>query len=491
MNPVRPTHLLTRMADLDWINPILIKNLRQAFRGNFLRRSFLLALVVATGAGLVALTMISSDASAGEDSGRLFFMAVYLALCGAVVGLLPLSAMITGDADAARQERLYLTPLPAAVIVRGRLLAALGQGGGVALGLLPYMAMSLLLPGIDPLGILVCVVMTLTLGLTLSAFGVAMTSFFSNRLFIAVATALVAAIQAGSMMMAVASAEELISHPNWLQDEKRWLGFLAIWSMMMLASGFSLFLAQLGASRPEENGARNGRVFAVLTVPLIAVLFWREMYASAYPSLRGAAQEVPMMLGVLFGIGIAPFALDSRTLSPQMAAQLPASRLRRLLALPLLPGAGRGLLLFCAVLSVWSLLWWWQLTDFVALPKMAARYSYDDVFDWQSRFVDSCKRNIIFLMLPAPLIARLPGKLSSLLALPALGMFWALMAAGVELLQMVMEMFRYMRAEEMLTTGEGLHAIFLLAIALNVPRLVRGVLEVWEAPPPLSRGADV
>lgn len=454
----------------DRLNPLLIKNLRQAVHGKFLHRTFIWTLIGATGAGLVALSIISFGAEDNSRAGRTFFMAIYLALCGAVVGLLPLTALINGDLDKSRQERLFLSPLPAAAIVRGRLLAALGQTGMVVMALLPYLSLSLLLPGIDFTAMLFVVATTLFLGVTLSAASVGISAFVSQRLMQALVTAFMAVFQFGAMMTAFTAGAEVMDRPQNIHRTE----FIAITAILylhfILISGVFLGMGLKGTVRPEENGSRGPRLFMVGMFGIGTAILYNLNTATSHLGTRDAV-FMGQYISVVFGLGMIPFIYEAPVLDPQLRSQVSPSPLRAFFQGFWLPGYGRGTLLFLGVMTLWGVNWMWNP------PPTSSPFEQTN-FDTS---LASIWRAIVFVLLPAPLLSRIPRHLASLAALPATFLFWTLLIVAAQFVDDMPKLGQNMHFFKFMSAEEGLDVLSVAAILFNLPAMIRGIAEVQQA----------
>jgi hypothetical protein len=450
----------------DGLNPILVKNLKQAIHGKFLHRTFGLSLIGATLAGLLALLAIDSDA--GSDSGQDFLSFIYFAFCFGVVGVLPISALINGDSDKARTEKLFLSPLTAAAIVRGRLWAALGQGGILAMALVPFMSLSLILPGVDLVVLLIVIITTLLLGISLSAVGVGLSSFVTHRMLQAFVTAFMAMGQLGAFGVAFLSGVELIEHPSQVQRNFFPSLLAIIWMHFLTLIVFSLCLGQKGVSRPEEDSARSGRRAMVALLMLALACQW--ILPAFGSSISGSdAAEFSQYITLVFATGLAPFVVEPERMASQLQSKVSSRRLRALLQIPWISGGGRGMLLFFGMMFIWAMLW-------VVLPPpldpghtMSVR-NYDML--WESG-----ARTVVYLGLTAPLIRLIPHPYSGLLAVPVMWCFWGMVGMGLGFLDVVFKS-AHLDLVEFFGEEEGLDLLLVAALLINLPRILVGVMEV-------------
>lgn len=453
----------------DGLNPILVKNLRQALHGKFLHRTYTWSLIGATGAGFLALLWINNEPD--SSSGQEFLAAIYFAFCVGVVGILPLSALITGDTDRARAEKLFLSPLSAAAIVRGRLWATLGQGGILALALLPFMSLSLILPGVDLSVLVVVVLNTLLVGISLAAVGVGISSFVQHRLLQAFVTAVMAVGQIFTLGMTFMAGAELIDRPNIIQDHEFWGAMAVIWLHFIFAIVFSLCLGQKGVARPEEDGERSGRR-AMLTLFMMGLCLQWSLPLLGVNVRGGDMDELSQYFTLAFAAGLAPFVVDKDALPTQLQGSVPSSRLKALLQVPFIQGHGRGMLLFWGMMLIWALCWGLLPAPIDPSSTMSSK-QYDHV--WEGGF-----RTIVYLGLTTPLLRLLPRALAGLLAVPLIGLFWMGFGITLEFIDALFRSFHW-RLDHFFFEEEGLELLFVAALLINLPFVLRGIAQVMTA----------
>ena len=126
--------MLSRLSD--FLNPILVKEVRQGLRGRYFKGTYAFTLVIATFVGLFVLVVGQEQ----SDVGQAFFTAIFVCLTGAVLALIPFQAYVsTATADPRQADILALSNLRPRQIVWGRLLATLVQGGLIVSALFPFL----------------------------------------------------------------------------------------------------------------------------------------------------------------------------------------------------------------------------------------------------------------------------------------------------------------------------------------------------------------
>ncbi len=164
------------------INPVAVKELRQAVRSRFVNSIivfFLLAMVIATGIFLFTTSMAGMmSPAAGSSSGATLF-GVLVVVLGIGCLLIPgyAAKRLAGERIRSNPDLMFATALSAGRIVRGKFLANLALVVLLHSLCLPFMALSYLLRGIDLPSITLGLLMLLAGSAVLLMLGILMGSF--------------------------------------------------------------------------------------------------------------------------------------------------------------------------------------------------------------------------------------------------------------------------------------------------------------------------
>ncbi len=342
--------LLARLDDR--LNPILVKEVRQALRGLYFKLTFRFSILAATCVGVVIL--LSGGGVGAERLGQPFFIAIYACLAAAVHCFVPFLAFVSmsGEWDENTYDLLVISDLKPRQIVFGKLLSA----GVVAMlhysAFGPFLVMAFLLRGVDLYGVLILIGGSTVYSLVLSAVAIAASTFGRAR-FARVATmAGLAGFLIGATGLSIAAAVGVMEEPELLRAT----------DFVHVVSGLSLGIVFLGAfavavatsrlAHAEENRSSELRIVASLLVA--AVLLWGA--GLAWTMRTPALLLAPLLvLGFVLLLPFTFFVTESETLGRRARRHVSASRLAALFSAPFLPGGGRGLLLFLAVIVIAAL----------------------------------------------------------------------------------------------------------------------------------------
>ena len=356
----------------DRLNPILVKEVRQALRGRYFKISFWLTLTVATLIGLgLMVTMGMQEFHGGEEvSGAMFFVAMFACLVGAVQVLVPFSAFLSmgGEWDENTYDLLVLSNLKPRQIVLGKILSAGVQSLLFYSAFGPFLVFAFLLRGVDLTAILVVLALSIAVSLLLSCLAVAMSSFTRVRFARVVLMVLlaVALVWGGSGM--VAGAAQLMMWPGTIHQPE-FLEVMGAWFTTTLAVAAFFFAAACARlSHPEENRSTGLRVMSLLIVA--CGLGWMTWYLGSKPSVEPILVVVCMAHAVLATTSIF-FATEPERLGRRVAAGLPRSRILAALEAPFLPGGARGLLFYLVgslAVAAWA----------YGYPMLCGKQPYDE-----------------------------------------------------------------------------------------------------------------
>ena len=328
----------------DRLNPVLVKEVRQSLRGAYFRRTFFLTLSATVTLGLIVLLVGVRD-----DDGRLgeyFFTVIYACLCGAVLVLVPLSAYFSVGAE--KEEKTYdllvLSNIRPRQIVLGKL------GSAVMLDLLflsaalPFLVCSFLLPGADLLAMLylVAAAMVLSVALALSAISI---STYTSVKFVRVM--ILAAIFGGLAMITLgmsAMCAELMRRPGQLRDDDFLYGNLFLGVAILISSAYSLAVAAANLSHAEENRSTPMRLVSLIAIALVPLLTGLMIWLEGYDD-EGIMAVTCVALVALAAPAVF-FVTEPERLTRRTALDVPRSGLLAAGSAFLLPGGGRGMLFF-------------------------------------------------------------------------------------------------------------------------------------------------
>jgi hypothetical protein len=472
----------------DRLNPILLKEVRQALRGRVFGVLFPTTVLAAVAvAGLEIVERHPDPLRAPE-----VFLPVYAVLCVAALVLVPFGAFqsMASELDEGTHDLLVLSRLTPARIVCGKLLTSAVEAGLYFSAFLPVLLFAFLLPGVDVRDILFLVGALYLGSVAASTVALALSSLARARFLRVVLLVVLAGVGILGVVGAYAVAHEFVEGGRGIGSGSGADLVLAVLVVVLGAGTVATSIAVSRSAHPEEDRSRPVRVAcSLLLVALMAVLTWI--------SSRSGAPWALELYGVLLTLTAVPalfFATESERLPRRAVARAPAHPLAALLVAPFVQGGGRGVV-------------WWLLHAgllFVWVGALHAAFGGIGPFGRSSRgwtlasVVHALGFTSYFLVYLAgftlllarvrerpqgPLIARLTVPAAAVLSvvLPLLAGF-ALGGAVPEVDELATWPFDLLDVRQPLEAQPAVAtAIGALVLALNGPRLVRGVRALVAA----------
>jgi hypothetical protein len=144
----------------DWLNPIAVKELRQAVRGRFVAVAVILSLfgqLLAVGILAIATSSLMSPTSGNQTPGQTTFFALYVVLFTICIFLIPAYSgfRMAAERSDANIDLLFITTIQPRTIVIGKLIGIVALVVLLFSASLPFLVFSYVLRGIDLVTILV------------------------------------------------------------------------------------------------------------------------------------------------------------------------------------------------------------------------------------------------------------------------------------------------------------------------------------------------
>lgn len=337
----------------DWLNPILIKETRQALKSRQFVVTFALMLTASWLISVFGVVMEGAGAEYREIGGS-FFYGYYVVLAVAIFLVVPFSAFrsLLSERDLHTWEVLSITTLKPREIVWGKLSSALLQIFIYYSAITPFMAFSKLLKGIDVPTIALVLIGSLVWSMVLSLIALTVGSFGHQRywqvfltlgVLLGLLLGLFTALQFVGMRMAFAF--EFDSQAFWTTTAVI-VTFLGAYSILLL----QITIGQL--TFDADNRTTGVRLASAGVFWLALAWTFIGMTCHAWfglPAMTPADATIFLrVLATLAAIHWAVVGLFSVTendhLSRRVQRNLPRWRILRLLLVPLLPGGARGFL---------------------------------------------------------------------------------------------------------------------------------------------------
>jgi hypothetical protein len=360
----------------DWFNPILVKEVRQALKSRQFVLTFLLLLV---GAWLVSfLSVMWLDVEFGQAGPRVFWW-YYLVLAVAMFVIVPFTAFrsLLAERDDNTLDLLSITTLSPRQVVRGKLLSALVQLFIFYSAVAPFVAFSSMLKGFSAPEVLYVLVLSLLVSVLVCVFALMISTLAKQRIWqMLLAFALLAGLVFLFVNFALVPynfgtelgiAGMLVGTTQEWDDADFWWGNAV---GLCVGLSYAVLFGRIAVARltfESDNRSTAIRIVCFLQFVLVWACLYSEM----------GAVLVTLSL-IHFGFVGLFAATEPEELSRRIRRDLPRNGLLRFLVTPWMPGGGRG---YLYVLGCLFTLWWLVIVC-IEIGGMGTIFeSVDAVFD--------------------------------------------------------------------------------------------------------------
>ncbi len=335
-----PTTTGVRLEDR--LNPILVKEVRQALRGKYFRVLFWITLFLST---LIGLGVVTRSVSSGSsETGRVFFLAIFGALSAAVQCFVPFSAFLSTSSewDENTYDLLIISNLRPRQIVHGKLLSALIQALLYYSTFGPFLVFAFLQNGIDLGSVGVILAGSVATSVALTMVGIAASSLASGKVMRVVAMALFGAGLLAAWGVGVGFAAGITFEPQILSSIEGQASFVAYLTFAAVITLLAQSVAVGRFAHEEENGSTPLRVMTTLLVLLASG--WGAWLVNHFGSATALFGCHAVAVALLFFPWLVA-STEPEELGRRASARGPRGKLASMLSIPFLPGGGRAAIL--------------------------------------------------------------------------------------------------------------------------------------------------
>ncbi len=333
-------NLLARLSD--HLNPILVKEARQALRSRQFTTTFLLMLAAGWAWSFLGLALLGPAAYYNAEGPAMFFV-YYVILAAPLIIVIPYFAYHSLASE--RQDRTYelvtITSLDATRILVGKLCGIGLQMMVYLSALFPCLAFTYLLRGLDIFSVLLVVIYTCLISLGMSLFGLLLAAMSPSRqrqiiqgVLFAVLLCYIFGVTVFAMSALVATEGMLLDDPNFWDAN---IGLAMLYSNAFVLVFLSARALLTAAAQNRSTALRIGLATA-------------QVSAFAWFSWAMLRMDDDIVFGLIFVSTVAWYFAgtimmgESPALSSRVRRGLPQSSLGRLLFSWLAPGSGTGYL---------------------------------------------------------------------------------------------------------------------------------------------------
>ncbi len=326
----------------DKINPIVVKELRQAINGRFIASILMLFLLISL--ATVAAFLLSDTALSDFEMGRSALMTLQGILLAVCLLFLPAYAgvRLAAERSDVNVDLMFITTIPARAIVWGKLLASLILAGLIYSACMPFMTVTFLMRGVDLPSILIVLVISFVIVSISVMLGLLVASISTNRgLRILLALGLLGAMGAAFAMTMEISYDVLQRGiASSMGTKEFWLP-ASVFALIASCVMALLYVWTVALVRPPSA---NRMLPVRITTTIVWALMGMFAIGNAVYYLDSAPVEMWVFFsGLFFGICTVIAVCERESWGPRVASSIPRNPVLRRIAFVFYSGAAGGL----------------------------------------------------------------------------------------------------------------------------------------------------
>jgi len=374
----RIDHWATRTGD--WLNPILVKETRQALKSRQFVVTFSLLLLASLAWTVIGCLLLMPQIYYTPSAPTLL-TGYYFVLAVPMLLVVPLAAYrsLEGEVDDGTLELLTITSLSPRQIVTGKLASAALQMLLYFVALFPCVAFAYTLRGVDLPTLALLIGILIVAGLSLTLVALAQAPVAAGRMGQIVSLLATLVILVGAEYLIGAFATTLIN--NGIQIEARELAFVIICVLLIVISFAAILLTSTAAKlTPESENRSTGIRMAVLFHMLVVLGISAAAVATMRDTINGPINmyeiaAIPIFTSgylVIFWVLVgAMICAESPALTPRIRRELPGTFLGRALWTWMTPGPATGLVFSVVGMTIGVAANHWMLASLADLGQWA------------------------------------------------------------------------------------------------------------------------
>lgn len=333
----------------DWLNPILIKEARQALKSRQFIITFLLMLIASW---LISIfgTMMAGESLEYGSAGRGFFVFYYIVLALAIFAVVPYTAYrsLLSERDQTTLELLSITALTPRQLVWGKLGSSMMQVFIYYSAIAPFIAFTSMLQGFDLAMVAFALSVSLLITLCMTMLALTLAAVPQNKHMQGGTSLIVFGGLVWVVCIVIFGAAQLLMETIPFDEPGFWVG---IGCFVALALSTFFLLTQIATAHLTfESDNRSTGIRIACSAQF--VLYWAAVFITKLTLGRPpfSVPEVALIIacwptGYCLFVGF--FAsTEPDYVSRRVRRGIPQNGLLRLLAIPYLPGGHRGFVYF-------------------------------------------------------------------------------------------------------------------------------------------------
>ena len=349
----------------DRLNPILVKETRQALKSRQFIVTFLLMLIAAW---LISVfgTLAAGDSLEFGSAGRGLFTSYFMVLAIAIFVVVPYSAYrgLLNERDQTTLELLNITSLSPRQLIWGKLLSAMAQVFIFYSAIAPFIAFTSMLQGFDVALVAFSLGISILVTLCLTMFTLMLASIPQNKHLQGLITGAVYLGLVFVISMIFSAAQIMLMETISFDEKEFWI---VVGSIVVAGLSFFFLFTQIATAHLTFD-ADNRSTGIRLACTAQFVLYWSMIAFAQYMLGRtifsGSDVAFVAMWSLLY-MGTCGFfaATEADFVSRRVRRGIPKTPFLRLLATPFLPGGHRGFLYLVLHLALIPVILTWMFVD--------------------------------------------------------------------------------------------------------------------------------
>lgn len=409
------------------LNPVVVKELRQAVRSWAVTGTLLLFLLVLFCSAVIFFVTQSFDASTNQRMGAQIFATFSVILTGASLLFIPIyiGVRVAAERQESDLDLLYISTLSPARIIRGKFFC----GAYVALlffsACMPFMTFTNLLRGVDlpsVFFILLCLFLIVCCAVQAAIFLACLPISKLLKILLGIGSAiamfwLVAILTIGISELMMQGVGSMMSNRGF------WATFLTVCSIVFAAALLLHFLSIALISPMSANRALPVRIYMTIVWLMGAGISFGWALHQADARFIGPWAITTF---VVFGVSLVVIVSNQDTLSVRVQRTIPERLPLRALAFLFYNGAAGGLVWAASIMGITFFVLWMAISSHTFANTFVADDFHSILYSCAAAIFYTFDYALVGLFLHRKFLARRPAKLAGIFAVivPAA---WALL----------------------------------------------------------------
>jgi hypothetical protein len=350
--PIAPPPWLARFdrrleSIAEWLNPILVKECRQALKSKQFVITFALVLLCAWLWSIAGIAMLGPGVYYSFDGPEMFY-GYYMILAFPLLVIVPFGAFrsLAGEREDRTFELLSITTLKPRQIVSGKLASAVVQMLVYLSAVSPCLTFTYMLRGIDVVSIVFIIVYLFAGSLAFSMVALLLATVSRERHWQTVISLGVVVALCFAFAMSCAACYELLRFPVF-EVEERWFWIAHAGAATAYLSYFALFFCAAAAQLTFASDNRSTSLRICMLAQQALLAGWIAFGIVESNTQQAMAIGIPLAMGIIAaGIHWSVMGMflvgESPHLSPRVQRTLPKTSAGRALLSWFYPGPARG-----------------------------------------------------------------------------------------------------------------------------------------------------